>query len=203
MVLYFRNNFALWVPLYCTRAERCGKHTQMLLLRHVAALSKESMDFPFCLFISIAVDTDFDFVTGELQSKVTSTACWFCLGVWWELQGTVERVPRPCLPFSDSPSSSWFRLVAVSKSPAAKLYSLNRGSEPHSVQLCQQSPDLHRNTVTLRKLVALDVWLVPGMFSMVLLELHPSLDCHAATGCMMWGAGNPYLPCWKQYPLLG
>lgn len=47
----------------------------MLLLRHVAALSKESMDFPFCLFISIAVDTDFDFVTGKLPVKLSK----YCL----------------------------------------------------------------------------------------------------------------------------
>lgn len=144
--------------------------------------------FSFLSVYSIGVNMDYDFVTGELPVKL-SKCCWFPLGVWRELQGTVERVsgtmPCPCLPFSDLPSSSWFRLVAVSKSPAAKRYSLNKSSEPQSVQLCQQSSGLHRNTVTLGKWVALGMWLVPGNSSVVLLEQHPSADCHAATGCMM------------------
>lgn len=155
--------------------------------------------FSFLSVYSIGVNMDYDFVTGELPVKL-SKCCWFPLGVWRELQGTVERVSGT---FSDLPSSSWFRLVAVSKSPAAKRYSFNKSSEPQSVQLCQQSSGLHRNTVTLGKWVALGMWLVPVKSSVVLLEQYPSADCHT-TSCMMWGAGTAHLPagcnltCWGK-----
>lgn len=62
--------------------------------------------------------------------------------------------------------------------------------EAQSIQFCQQSSGLHRNTVTLGKLVALSMWLVPGESSVVFLEKHPSLGCHTATGCTTRGAGT-------------
>jgi len=46
------------------------------------------------------------------------------------------------------------------------------------------------------------MWLLPGTSSVVLSEQYPSLDCDTVTGCMMGGAGTPYLPagsnitCW-------
>lgn len=110
--------------------------------------------FSFLSVYSIGVNTDFDFVTGEVPIKV-SKCCWFPLGVWWELQGTVESAPGtmvcPCLPFSYPlpPDLGWWQ------SPKAQQQNSTTSTKPQSVQLCQHSSGLHRNTVTLGKRVAL------------------------------------------------
>lgn len=43
---------ASWVPSCWMQAQRCGKHTQAPFEKRCCALFKESMDFPFCLFIA-------------------------------------------------------------------------------------------------------------------------------------------------------